>query len=76
MLQIVNRCLAKIITLIIALILILTFIFVCKNAFKQVKINFDVKVEQSLGLMIVQRNYFELFNLNDYEWEGKKQLVK
>jgi hypothetical protein len=72
MLQIVKRCLAKIITL----ILILTFIFVCENAFKQVKINFDVKVEQSLGLMIEQRNYFELFYLNDYEWEGKKQLVK
>ena len=72
MLKIVKRCLAKIITL----TLILNFIFVCKNAFKQVKINFDVKVEQSLGLMIEQRNYFELFNLNDYEWEGKKQLVK
>ncbi len=70
MLKIVKRCLAKIITL------ILTFIFVCENAFKQVKINFDVKVEQSLGLMIELRNYFELFNLNDYEWEGKKQLVK
>jgi len=55
MLQIVNRCLAKIITLIIALILILTLIFVCENAFKQVKINFDVKVEQSLGLMIEQK---------------------
>jgi hypothetical protein len=76
MLQIVKRCLAKIITLIITLILILTLIFVCENAFKQVKINFDVKVEQSLGLMIEQRNYFELFNLNYYEWEGKTQLVK
>ena len=72
MLKIVKSWLAKIITL----TLILTFIFVCKNAFKKVKINFDVKVEQSLGLMIEQRNYFELFNLNDYEWEGKKQLVK
>jgi hypothetical protein len=49
MLKIVKRCLAKIIAL------ILTFIFVCKNAFKQVKINFDVKVEQSLGLMIEQK---------------------